>query len=92
MIRFIDLGEQIGGIDDTHFCRHFAWYDTVYDEFVGHDQQFVWETWKEFEEFLSFYKTKIPRYSEKLKRFRSLFPDDWEQRKRRDDITGEAEE
>lgn len=80
MIRFIDLGEQIGipGI------KHFAWWDTITDEFLEFSTSLIWETWDQFEADYRFsfpttekiLKGYIPN-PERLARFKRLFPKEW---------------
>ena len=47
MIRFIDLGSQIG-IDDT-WPREFAWFNTVTDTFLNFGGSETWYSWDDFE-------------------------------------------
>lgn len=44
MIRVIDLAGQI--YDDGE--KHFAFYDTVVDGFVGWPNEYEWSTWRDF--------------------------------------------
>lgn len=48
MIRFVDLGKQLGL--DEGCPRQFAFYNTVVDAFVTTDLGCVWSSWKEFED------------------------------------------
>ena len=74
MIRFINLTGQIL-IDDDE--PHFAWFDTITDEFMGFNGSQDWHTWDEFkEDFLT--DSKVLQYPlcniyEELKRFKRLF-------------------
>jgi hypothetical protein len=72
MLRFIDLGKQLGGIDDDS-PRHFAFYNTVTDMFIDLQSQFqVWDSWEHFErQFREF------QYGDEalLQRFKNLCPD-----------------
>ena len=47
MMRFVDLGKQIGLGDD--WWRQFAFYNTVSDRFVEFDGKQVWDSWEQFE-------------------------------------------
>lgn len=47
MIRFIDLGKQIG-LDDE-WPREFAFYNTVPDLFIQGAGSQVWDNWKDCE-------------------------------------------
>ena len=49
MIRFVDLGQQLGGSDDE-WPREFAWYNTVTSTFINVSDAYDWETWQEFVE------------------------------------------
>ena len=74
MIRFIDLGDQIYCDDES---RSFAFFNTIYDQFVTFDNGEVYfDSWKEFEESYNSvlelqkdHKDVIP-----LERFKSLCP------------------
>jgi hypothetical protein len=46
MIRFIDLGKQIG--IDEEWPREFAFFDTVSDKFLKFGNEQVWESWNDF--------------------------------------------
>lgn len=50
MIRFVDLGKQLG-IDET-WPREFCFYDTMPGTFIdlGGSGCQVWHSWKDFEE------------------------------------------
>ena len=52
MIRFINLTGQIF-IDDDE--PHFAWYNTITDEFMEFNSSQDWHSWDEFEEDLLIY-------------------------------------
>jgi len=45
MIRYIDIGDQI--MEDS---SQFAWWNTVQDEFIKFNEDYVWDTWRDFEE------------------------------------------
>lgn len=47
MIRFVDLGTQIGGYDDCP--RQFAFYNTVVDLFLEFNGNQVWENYRNLE-------------------------------------------
>lgn len=70
MIRFIDIGSQIG-LDDE-WPRTFAFYNTVPDMFIdlGGSGCQTWESWKDFEE-----DWLLSDRSQPLERFRGLCPD-----------------
>ncbi len=46
MIRFINLTGQIFVIDDP--IPHFAWFDTIIDQFMEFNDSQDWHTWEEF--------------------------------------------
>ena len=85
MIRFINLTGQIF-IDDPEV--HFAWFDTITNEFMSFNHSQDWHTWKEFEEDLITYlkehrsKGSPPidnefhekRRSQIISRFKCLYP------------------
>ena len=52
MIRFINLTGQIF-IDDDE--PHFAWYDTVTNEFMKFNNSQDWHSWKDFVDDLAMY-------------------------------------
>lgn len=67
MIRFIDLGKQIG-LDDE-WPREFAFYDTITDRFIGHGDSQTWASWddltvsaKYVPEFLTRVKPLCPEW------------------------------
>ncbi len=75
MIRFINLTGQIL-IDDTE--PHFAWYDTIHDEFMEFNGSQDWHSWNEFVEDLIIHIKDDRDWSEKianevLGRFHKLF-------------------
>lgn len=71
MIRFINLTGQIQ-IDDPE--PHFAWYDTVINEFRTFNGNQEWNSWKEFEEDFLEYLKEYPQYKEELTaRFKRLY-------------------
>ena len=70
MIRFVDLGKQIGG-DDEDWDREFAFYNTVSDRFINFGGSQIWATVSDFE---SDYK-KFANNDHPLERFLSLIPD-----------------
>jgi len=84
MIRFINLTSQIL-IDDDEL--HFAWFDTVIDEFMTFNSSQEWHTWNEFVDDLTIYlkehrakgsppiddKFHEKRNAEILERFRRLY-------------------
>ena len=84
MIRFINLTGQIF-IDDPQV--HFAWFDTIPDEFMTFNGNQDWHTWNDFVDDLTIYlKEKRSalyikadnewydqRESNVLQRFRKLF-------------------
>jgi hypothetical protein len=46
MIRFVDLGRQLSlSLDE----QHFAFFDTITDEFRTFSGNCVWSSWEEFE-------------------------------------------
>ena len=49
MIRFIDLGKQIGA-DQTEWPREFAYFDTTIDLFIKVNEEHVWASWEEFKQ------------------------------------------
>lgn len=67
MIRFIDLGKQIGGTDD--WPREFAFFNTITDRFETFGAEQVFESKKDFE--------LVDLYPEKRKRFIDMIPADW---------------
>ena len=70
MIRFIDLGKQIGGDDETWF-REFAFYNTVSDRFIEYGGTQVWGCIEDFEnDWKQFDRGEFP-----FERFKSLIPD-----------------
>lgn len=52
MIRFIDLGKQIG-LDSAEWSREFAFYDTIRDAFFQTNGNQCWDRWDDFEDDLS---------------------------------------
>ena len=74
MIRFINLTGQIL-IDDDE--PHFAWFDTVRNEFIEFNQAQEWHTWGEFSvDLLKDRKVLTHSYydiQETLKRFGKLY-------------------
>lgn len=69
MIRFIDLGKQIG-VDDETWFRQFAFFNTVPNRFIEYNSTQVWECWKDFE---TDYKASLTEFP--LERFKNLVPD-----------------
>ena len=71
MIRFIDLGKQIGL--DEEWPREFAFYNTVTDMFIdlGGSGCQVWDSWADLEDDLHHSKA-TPEFIERL---RGLCPD-----------------
>lgn len=71
MIRFIDLGKQIG-CDEEDWPREFAFYNTVSSMFIdlGGSGFQTWDSWQSFEEDWKMSDRSIP-----LERFLSLCPD-----------------
>ena len=65
MIRFVDLGQQIDGDGP----RHFAFFNTVTDQFMTFDGEEVFETVEEFKLAAS--------GSYQLDRYLGLIPKDW---------------
>ena len=47
MIRFIDLGKQIGL--DEEWPREFCFWSTVSDRFLEFQGSQVWSSWRDFE-------------------------------------------
>lgn len=70
MIRFVDLGKQLG-IDDE-WPREFSFFNTVSCNYVtlGHHQ--TWDCWEDFEECHQAY---MDHWMYPLERFKSLCPD-----------------
>jgi len=71
VIRFIDLGRQIGL--DEEWSREFAFFDTITDTFITMDGEQVWDSWTEFKEAYAGTPWRT-RTSWTLERFRSLCP------------------
>lgn len=69
MIRFIDLGKQIGG-DDEEWFRQFAFFNTISDRFLEYNHAQVWSNWEDFEKD---YKLYPDGYT--LERLKSLVPE-----------------
>jgi hypothetical protein len=69
MIRFIDVGSQVG-LDET-WPRQFSFWDTVTDRYIELDGEQMWSTWAEFEET---YLGAASR-PHNLERFKSLCPE-----------------
>lgn len=71
MIRFIDLGKQIGL--DEEWPREFAFFDTCTARFVEFNGEQVWESW---EDFISCFLVTPDRALEYVdKEFRKACPD-----------------
>jgi hypothetical protein len=71
MVRFIDLGKQIGL--DEHWPREFALYDTVTDKFLEFNGSQVWESWTQLDcDLVSQFGSNEQR--ELRERLRSLMP------------------
>lgn len=66
MIRYVHIGDQI--LEDRD---QFAWFDTVIDEFIEFNNETVFNSWDEFQEYLeqTEYWNPLARA-----RFESLFP------------------
>jgi hypothetical protein len=47
MIRFVDLGKQLGL--DAEWPRQFCFFDTIYSSFLSFDGEEVWENWEDCE-------------------------------------------
>ena len=78
MIRFINLGNQIYPLSEPKEGHMFAWWNTVFDRFMGFMDTYVWETWEEFE--CDYHEDKNRVWSSEsypIERFRGLFPDYW---------------
>jgi len=71
MIRFIDLGKQIGLDED--WPREFAFYNTVVDDFIKLNGTVVWNNFKEFEQ--DFKADFGNRYLDYFERLKSLCPE-----------------
>jgi len=75
MIRFINLTGQIF-INDPEL--HFAWFDTVVDEFMEFYDNQEWNSWEEFDADLTIdhHKQNIDKDETiaLLNRFKRLFP------------------
>ena len=73
MIRFINLTGQIL-IDDPEI--HFAWFDTVTDEFITFCGCQDWNTWKEFKQDLMLHHSKLGTkdIQKIISRFQRLYP------------------
>ena len=73
MIRFINLTGQIF-IDDE---PHFAWFDTITDEFMEFNDSQDWHTWDEFVDDLTEYLKRAyvskKVATEILERFQRLY-------------------
>lgn len=67
MIRFVNLGKQLGVDED--WPMEFAFYNTVIDRFVEYSGSQVWESWELFE------KDYVVGSAYPLDRFRRLCPD-----------------
>lgn len=80
MIRFIDLGKQIGpgGVEDKDWSwpRQFCFFNTIYDNFVTLDGVQVWDSWKEFEkDYIEEFKDSDGRFGNyNIMRFKNLCP------------------
>jgi hypothetical protein len=72
VIRFIDLGKQIG-CDDS-WPREFAFFNTVTDEFITIHLNQTWSSWKEFEDSWDCDSCFNSTYTE-IDRFKSLCPE-----------------
>lgn len=71
MIRFIDLGKQIGG-EDEEWLREFAFFNTVSCRFIEYDGSQTWNCWTDFERD---WKNPNSTKDYSLERFKSLVPD-----------------
>ena len=65
MIRFIDIGNQI-----DEGVPHFAWYDTIRNEFIEVGGSYIFYSWKEFE---IFHKYNTYNFAP-IERFKAVFP------------------
>jgi len=70
MIRLINLTGQIL-IDDDE--PHFAWFDTVTNEFIKFNDSQDWHSWREFEEDLLTVFKGEKDCKEVISRFKRLF-------------------
>lgn len=71
MIRFIEIGDQID--DEAH---HFAWYDTVGEQFKTFYENQIWENWYQFlNDYIHDEKYDENNYycKEEINRYRSLY-------------------
>lgn len=72
MIRFIDLGKQMG-LDEV-WPREFCFYTTITSHFVRLADEDIFRSWDEFE---AHYNTELMEYGQvawELDRFRALCP------------------
>jgi len=71
MIRFVDLGKQIGL--DEEWPREFAYFDTIVDLFVKVNDEHLWASWDEFKEsYRMEHTTDAPENFYPLERFENL--------------------
>jgi hypothetical protein len=73
MMRFVDLGKQLG--IDEEWPREFCFFSTVSDQFLNFNGDQVWKNWAAFEASLRA-EIRVPDDAEKmLERLRELCPD-----------------
>ena len=71
MIRFINLTGQIL-IDDDEL--HFAWFDTITDEFMQFSGSQAWHSWEDFKrDYIDSYGGETTFSLEGLERFEKLY-------------------
>lgn len=72
MIRFIDLGKQIGL--DNEWLREFAFFNTCSCKFEVFNDSQVWDCWQDFEDDFSI-QQKITGETEEISRYKRLCSD-----------------
>jgi hypothetical protein len=73
MIRFVDLGKQLGL--DEEWPRQFAFFDTLTDIFLSFNGEQVFSSMQEFKDAFDFDMRDNPSDNRPLSRFTSLCPD-----------------
>lgn len=75
MIRFVRIqGIDIDGNDINP--KMFAWYNSVYDNFISFNGNFVWISWKDFEADWEDDWAELGMYNN-IERFRQLYNNEW---------------
>lgn len=69
MIRFIDIGKQVGL--DEEWGREFCFWNTVTDRFIEFAGHQMWRSWEDFREDYEYEKT-LPY---PIERFKNVCPD-----------------